>query len=260
VRQHYENHGVPILYDPDQYATDFTKCLKYLRSKAGEIVKKDASLSPKGGKQKKSVRLDVLVLGGLGGRVDQAFSQIHHLYAMTREIQQEGEQGREEEQHEEHEEEQEENRDHTKKQQNLYLISEESISFVLHAGKNTILTPGTNRPGVSVSASATASKANPAPPEPLLPSHQAVPEEESTMPSSCDYHDSYLEENIGIIPLAGPSEITIRGFEWDVTKWKTEIGGRISTSNHIRADVVSVETDRPVLFTVELAARFKFKE
>lgn len=39
--------------------------------------------------------------------------------------------------------------------------------------------------------------------------------------------------------------------------WKTEIGGNISTSNHIRAEVIAVETTEPVLFTAELATRFK---
>jgi thiamine pyrophosphokinase len=39
--------------------------------------------------QQKKKKLDVVVLGGLGGRVDQGFSQIHHLYvahAQRREI------------------------------------------------------------------------------------------------------------------------------------------------------------------------------
>lgn len=252
VRKHYEDRGVPVLHDPDQYSTDFTKCLKYLRAHAAEIVAKRRPPAPGGGdislkegqqqqQQRKSVRLDVLILGGLGGRVDQAFSQIHHLYAMTRN--QQGEDG---------EPSQEDNNDEedSQKQNDLYLISEESISFVLQPGKNTILTPGTNRPGVLVPPPTTG---------PPPPSHQALPEEESDTPVNkiCAYDDYYLEENVGIIPLCGPSVITLRGFEWDVTDWHTEIGGQISTSNHIRADVVQVETNRPVLFTVELASRFK---
>lgn len=110
----------------------------------------------------------------------------------------------------------------------LYLISEESITFILRAGKNVIRTPGANRP--------------------------------LSTPPGCPqtFEEGHLlEENVGIIPLSGPASITTSGFQWDVTDWTTEIGGQISTSNHIRADVVEVESRVPVLFTVELASRFK---
>jgi thiamine pyrophosphokinase len=140
-------------------------------------------------------------MGGLGGRVDQAFSQIHHLYMMTREVAGESAAG------------------------DLYLISEESITFILQSGRHTIRTPRTKRPGVS--------------------------------PEQAEEEYYFLEENVGIIPLSGPARITTRGFEWDVENWLTEIGGQISTSNHIRADEVTVDTGVPVLFTLELAQRFK---
>lgn len=159
-------------------------------------------------------RLDVVVLGGLGGRVDQAFSQIHHLYAMS----------------------------HSSSESpgDLYLVSEESISFVLRKGKNTIYTPGARRHPPPPAA---------APSQPAPDPHQDADEEEKY----------YLEENIGILPIAGPAVITTHGFEWDVRDWRTEMGGQISTSNHIRADVVGVETTVPVLFTAELAGRFKWR-
>ncbi|KAF2221075.1 thiamine pyrophosphokinase [Elsinoe ampelina] len=60
-----------------------------------------------------------------------------------------------------------------------------------------------------------------------------------------------ITENAGILPVFGPATITIEGFEWDVVDWPTELGGQVSTSNHIKADEVSVETDREVLFTIE---------
>ncbi|GFF43362.1 thiamin pyrophosphokinase 1 [Aspergillus udagawae] len=196
VRSYYEGLGVPVLEDPDQYSTDFTKCLKYLRAQAAEIIAKReiSTLSP-------SAQLEILIMGGLGGRVDQAFSQIHHLYMMTREVAGEPAMG------------------------DLYLVSEESITFILQSGRHTIRTPRTKRPGV----------------------YPKQAEEEYYM----------LEENVGIIPLSGPARITTRGFEWDVKDWLTEIGGQISTSNHIRADEVTVDTGVPVLFTLELAQRFK---
>ncbi|PLB46046.1 thiamine pyrophosphokinase [Aspergillus steynii IBT 23096] len=196
VQAHYSGLGIPVIKDEDQYSTDFTKCLNYLRAHASEIIAQKASTD-----SSTSAPLNTLILGGLGGRVDQAFSQIHHLYTMTQEIQHQREEG------------------------HLYLISEESITFILRPGKNVIRTPGANRP--------------------LSGGEDSAGEEH------------LLEENVGIIPLSGPARITTSGLEWDVTDWATEIGGQLSTSNHIRADVVEVESRVPVLFTLELAERFK---
>jgi thiamine pyrophosphokinase len=58
----------------------------------------------------------------------------------------------------------------------------------------------------------------------------------------------------GILPIYGPSRITIKGFEWDVQDWETKMGGMVSTSNHVMGDEVEVEVfDEMVLFTIELA-------
>ena len=95
----YRDKGVAIVRDPDQYSTDFTKCLKWLRK------------NPSCNERPRS-RLDVVALGGLGGRVDQGFSQIHHLYMATKDKELlEGE---------------------------IYLLSEQSLSFVLEEGLNKI--------------------------------------------------------------------------------------------------------------------------
>ncbi|KAF3396504.1 thiamine pyrophosphokinase 1 [Penicillium rolfsii] len=220
VRKHYEELGVSVVQDPDQYSTDFTKCLKYLNSHAAEII-----TSPR--HQKRGLNtssshsaLEVVILGGLGGRVDQAFSQIHHLYMMTQTQRQLRET-------------QEPNGSAklgSGAGGNLYLISEESITFVLQEGKNIIYTPATNRPDTDPSV-----------------------DQDSTV-AEIEY---FFEENIGIIPLSAPASITTQGFEWDVKNWHTEIGGQLSTSNHIRADKVEVLTSVSVLFTVELAQRLK---
>lgn len=61
-----------------------------------------------------------------------------------------------------------------------------------------------------------------------------------------------VTENVGIVPVFGAARITLKGFEWDVEDWETYMGGQVSTSNHLRKDVVEVKTDTPVLFTVEL--------
>ncbi|KAL4916531.1 putative thiamine pyrophosphokinase [Aspergillus aurantiobrunneus] len=204
VRSHYTNLGVNVIQDDDQYSTDFTKSLQYIREH-----KRDTLPSSETGEYQ---RLSILILGGLGGRVDQAFSQIHHLYEVNQSESQGNGKG------------------------NLYLISEESITFILQPGDNIIHVPRTNR----------LSHQHPEP----------NPNPESTKQETED-GKYLLEENVGIIPLLGAARISTSGFEWDVQDWKTEIGGQISTSNHIRAETVQVQTGVPVLFTLELARRLK---
>ena len=99
VEAFYRDKGVAIVRDPDQYSTDFTKCLKWLRQ--------NPSCSERPGS-----RLDVVALGGLGGRVDQGFSQIHHLYMAIK--------------------------DKELLVGEIYLLSEQSLSFVLEEGLNKI--------------------------------------------------------------------------------------------------------------------------
>lgn len=62
-----------------------------------------------------------------------------------------------------------------------------------------------------------------------------------------------LGESIGIIPLGTPSTITTNGLEWDVEDWYTSFGGQVSTSNHIKKDIVTVKSTSKVLFTVEIS-------
>ncbi|RAK89919.1 thiamine pyrophosphokinase [Aspergillus costaricaensis CBS 115574] len=214
IKSHYESHGVNVIYHHDDYSTDFTKALRYIRANTAEILSSSSS-STTHQQYKESDSLSILILGGLGGRVDQAFSQIHHLYSnstipssssSTEGDRKEGKNGNE---------------------GALYLVSEESITFILHPGKNVIRTPGVKRADLSVST------------------------------TSGEEEEYLLEENVGIIPLSGPERITTKGFQWDVESWETEIGGQISTSNHIRAEEVEVSAGGAVLFTVELAGRFK---
>lgn len=199
VRAHYELLGVPVIQDDDQYSTDFTKCLTYIRRHAGDLVPS----APAAAAGSAETCIDILILGGLGGRVDQAFSQIHHLYLMAQAEDQRGSRG------------------------HLYLVSEESITFILCPGRNVIRTPRANRPRDD------------------SPDHVG------------GEGGHLLEENVGIIPLSGPEWISTRGFQWDVQDWRTEIGGQISTSNHIRADELEITTRGAILLTLELASRFK---
>ncbi|KAM5447477.1 thiamine pyrophosphokinase [Microsporum audouinii] len=214
VLRHYESLGVKVVKNPDQYSTDFMKCLSYLAGNCKDILNtvKQQGRGDSGSCFKSEAGdLDVVIFGGLGGRVDQGFAQIHHLFCATPSaseqiIRPNGE---------------------------TYLVSEESISFFLHQGKNTIFTPG----GSS------------------FKKEKGIRAETKGPNNICS--QLCFSENIGIIPIGGPSLISTQGLEWDVRNWKTEFGGRLSTSNHIRAESVEVETSIPVLFTVELAPYLK---
>lgn len=58
-------------------------------------------------------------------------------------------------------------------------------------------------------------------------------------------------KNVGLVPIFGPATITTSGFEWDVQDWDTQMGTQVSTSNHVTADKVHVQTTASILFTIE---------
>ena len=175
VEQYYRSEGVEIIKDPDQYSTDLTKCLKYIRDSLAETQDEHRSSQRE---------VDVAIFGSLGGRADQAFSQVHHLYSCSQ--------------------------DAPSMIRDLYLITAQSVMFLLERGKNRIHAP---------------------------------------------VGPTQFTENVGIIPVGRPSIITTHGLEWDVTDWSTEFGTQMSTSNHIRAEIVEVDTSERVLFTLEIAKK-----
>ena len=87
--------GVIITKDPDQYSTDFGKCLKWLVTHPHPSTPKFTPIPdhPRPDLSTEPVQLtdsdgrahpmDVVVLTGLGGRVDQALSTLHELYTHT---------------------------------------------------------------------------------------------------------------------------------------------------------------------------------
>ncbi|EXJ69634.1 thiamine pyrophosphokinase [Cladophialophora psammophila CBS 110553] len=113
VEEHYRSLGSQVIKDPDQFSTDFTKCLKWIRN---WVISKHERGGSNYDKEPQAV-MDVVVLGGLGGRVDQGFSQIHHLFMAEN--------------------------DPALLRGCIYLLSEQSLSFVLADGHNLIhLDPG----------------------------------------------------------------------------------------------------------------------
>ena len=177
VLEYYREKGVRILKDTDQYSTDLMKCLKSITESENLITGRKVWNLP----EAYNHRVDIALFGGLGGRADQAFSQLHHLYAIA-------------------------GQSSYSWARDIYLITTESVIFLLEKGLNRI--------------------------------HAPV---KATM----------FTENIGIIPIGRPSVITTRGLEWNVTDWPTEFGGQMSTSNHIKAEVIEVESTERVLFSLE---------
>ena len=161
-----------MIQDPDQESTDFGKAVRHIRQNHHS-----SQGSP----------LDIVAIGGLGGRVDQGLSQLHHLYLFQT--------------------------DPAYADGRMYLFSGESLTFLLKVGKHCI-----------------------------------------RVREDGDGGEEVFGKHVGILPIGGPSRITTRGLEWDVTDWETEFGGQMSTSNHVLPEtrVVEVETTRDVLFTIAL--------
>lgn len=87
---------VQVIRDRDQDSSDFTKALQHIRERRG------------GGGE----RNDIICMGGLGGRVDQGLSQLHHLYLFQKSP--------------------------TYAEGRVYLVSGESLTFLLKGGTHHI--------------------------------------------------------------------------------------------------------------------------
>jgi thiamine pyrophosphokinase len=160
VRDYYEAAGVPVTQDPDQYSTDFGKAIGKIQHAVPQVH-------------------DILVLGSLGGRVDQGIGLLHELLREQK---------------------------HKHPSLQFWLFTEASVTMLLWPGTTIVQTP---------------------------------------------LQSGLITRNVGILPLYGRSVLTLKGFEWDVEQWPSELGGQVSTSNHIVADEVEITTDVEVLFTVE---------
>ena len=61
VREFYNSQRTVVQHSSDQDSTDFMKCVQFA-------------------KQHLAPEFDLIVFGGLGGRVDQSFHSLHHLF------------------------------------------------------------------------------------------------------------------------------------------------------------------------------------
>ena len=109
---YYRHKGVRIEVMPDQNSTDFTKALRFVSENRVEVLQ-DLNLLTY--TEVEAAIVDTVVFGGLGGRADQAFSQLHHLYTAQQ--------------------------DPTLNCGDIYLFTPESIIFLLHKGGNVIRVP-----------------------------------------------------------------------------------------------------------------------
>ncbi|KAK0747078.1 thiamine pyrophosphokinase [Schizothecium vesticola] len=99
ARAYFEStpHSPPtrVIHDPDQESTDFGKAVDHVRAQNHHHAP-----------------LDIVAVGGLGGRVDQGLSQLHHLYLYQSDPRYAA--GR------------------------MYLFSGESLTFLLKTGRHRI--------------------------------------------------------------------------------------------------------------------------
>ncbi|PHH83088.1 hypothetical protein CDD82_3623 [Ophiocordyceps australis] len=95
VKDFYSSQPKPalVIHDTDQESTDFGKAIAWIRHNHQE-------------------ELDIVALGGIGGRVDQGISQLHHLYLFQ--------QG------------------HEYEHGRIYLLSGSSLTFLLKKGTHHI--------------------------------------------------------------------------------------------------------------------------
>ncbi|KAF0690430.1 Aste57867_18162 [Aphanomyces stellatus] len=71
VAAYFQQHGAQVIKDPDQDSNDLDKCLSLLRNLQSDLDV-DASGAP--------VKLNVLVVGAMGGRFDQEMQNINALF------------------------------------------------------------------------------------------------------------------------------------------------------------------------------------
>jgi len=99
----------------------------------------------------------------------------------------------------------------------VYLINSQSISWLLQPGKHNI---------------------------------HLSQEILSTVDNDSDMVLDHL--HCGLIPLAGPTLVTTSGLKWNLKQDELKFGALISTSNAFASKEVVIETDKPLLWTMDI--------
>jgi thiamine pyrophosphokinase len=109
-----------VIRDPDQESTDFGKAVQYIRRSSSSTTttasdtgtRRQTATATSNSTAHAKKPLDIVAVGGLGGRVDQGLSQLHHLYLFQT--------------------------DPRYADGRLYLFSGESLTFLLKPGTHRI--------------------------------------------------------------------------------------------------------------------------
>ncbi|KAJ7931462.1 thiamine pyrophosphokinase [Mycena leptocephala] len=92
VKDFYVSHGVLVIQDPDQYSTDLMKCVDAIRDKEAQ----------------EQNEYDIVLLGGLAGRLDQTIHTLSYLYKLR------------------------------KTRKRVFAVTDDNAGWVLDAGEHTI--------------------------------------------------------------------------------------------------------------------------
>ncbi|KWU46815.1 putative KEX1 protein [Rhodotorula sp. JG-1b] len=183
VRAYYEQKGVTVEQDPDEYSTDLGKNVARLTAiETGSIPPphnpKSAPRTIPTGRQ----QFQIVLIGGLSGRLDQT---IHTLHAMTLLAEKE-------------------------QRDRVWAIGKESAALLLTEGSHQL--------------------------------HVDL---------------ALFGKTCGILPV-GVSEahVTTKGLEWNLGPndymYPTSLSSAVSTSNHLIQEDIKIETDVPVVWTMEV--------
>ncbi|KAJ6619693.1 thiamine pyrophosphokinase Thi80 [Mycena sp. CBHHK59/15] len=93
VKDFYISHGVPVVEDQDQDSTDLMKCISALRDK--EAIEQEGEY-------------DIVLLGGLSGRLDQTIHTLSYLHKLR------------------------------KTRKRVFAVTDDNVGWVLDAGEHTI--------------------------------------------------------------------------------------------------------------------------
>ncbi|UZJ55159.1 hypothetical protein CBS101457_004479 [Exobasidium rhododendri] len=206
VKDYYLCKGVQITRAASQYATDLQKCIIRVEEEEEERRAADGKVG-KG-------EMDIVILGGLSGRLDQTMHTLHVLcqIAETQNITEEG--VREASERKTRNKGIDENDFVTlERRKRAWVLSENSLVWIL-------------------------SKAS-----------RCCEELQGRFGPTCGLIPFASQVHGG--DDTGP-RIWTKGLEWDLDGRRSAIGNFLSTSNHLKEDTIRVTTEAEIIFTLEV--------
>ncbi|CAO1632886.1 unnamed protein product [Parajaminaea phylloscopi] len=218
ARNWYSQRGVAVAHRPSQYATDLQKSIQWVEDwETGQ------------GASNPGAGLELVIFGGLSGRLDQTAHTLHVLWKLAPTL---AATGGYEDPSLDAEDETRKRGGNVKKRQRSYVVGDGSLVFLLPPGQHRV-------------------------------NHPTPP-----LGEACGILPFGTEGNLGgDDSLTAGAKVSTRGLEWDVTpETPQSLGGYLSTSNHVFGDkslskvesspkslVVDIATDKPIYWSVELA-------